>query len=354
MNKEQRRNKAAAKAFLAAAMGILFAAGCSRPQTNASEEILSSAEISALHVSEGKLKNEADETIVLRGMSTHGLGWYPRYINSASFASLKEAGANVIRLAMYSDANDGYLEEPYNLDFVYIGIENAIEQGLYVIVDWHILKDGNPLTHMEEAEDFFHEISSHYKDTPNILYEICNEPNGDTTWEDVREYADNVIPVIRENAPGAVILVGSPEYSTAINEAMESPLEYDNIMYSYHKYVDVSQDHEPKFYWLEKAVEMGFPVFVTEMGIADKQESYLQEETAYDDDKPLVLEPARKFLDYLEENQISWCGWALSNSDEIHAAIRKECGKLSGWTEDDLTQGGKLMFSYFRGEENRK
>lgn len=65
------------------------------------------------------------------------------------------------------------------------------------------------------------------------------------------------------------------------------------------------------------------------------------------------MNPAYDFLDFLEEHQISWCGWALSNSDEIHAAIRKDCDKLSGWTDEDLTQGGKLMFSYFKDREDR-
>lgn len=311
-------------------------------------------EIARLHVSDGMLNTENNEIITLRGMSTHGLGWFPRYINSSALATLKENGANVIRLAMYSDTNDGYLEEPYNLDFVYIGIENAIANDMYVIVDWHILDDYNPLMHKDEAISFFEEISGYYKDTPNVIYEICNEPNGDTTWEDVYAYAMEVIPVIRENAPDSVILVGSPSYSTAIYEAMEHPLPFENLMYSYHKYVDVSQNEPPEMYWLEKAVEEKFPVFVTEWGIAYKEESYLNSQQSYDDTMELQMEPAYIFLNFLEDNNISWCGWALSNSDEIHAAIRKDCSKLSGWSKDDLTQGGKLMFSYFKDKGARQ
>lgn len=332
-----------------AVAGLLGA--CAPKQEDTHEE---NGEVCRIHVSDGMLRDEADDIVVLRGMSTHGLGWYPRYINSSSLNTLKAEGANIIRLAMYSDADSGYLTEPYNLDFVYIGIENAIANDMYVIVDWHILEDNNPLIHQEEAIAFFDEISEYYKDTPNILYEICNEPNGATTWEDIYNYAMQVIPVIRENAPEAVILVGSPSYSTAVYEAMERPLPFDNLMYSYHKYVDVSSEAEPEFYWLEKAVEESFPVFVTEWGIAYKDESYISgERTPYDDGMELCMNPAYDFLDFLEEHQISWCGWALSNSDEIHAAIRKDCDKLSGWTDEDLTQGGKLMFSYFKDREDR-
>ena len=193
--------------------------------------------VSPLRVSGGVLVNERERPVALRGMSTHGLGWYPRYLNAGAMKTLRGYGANVIRLAMYTEHSSGFLAEPYNLDFVYIGIENAIAEGLYVIVDWHILSDGNPLAHMEEAIAFFSEISAHYGDTPNLLYEICNEPNGETTWQDITDYAAMVIPAIRQNAPQAVVLVGTPHYSTRIWEAMAAPLPFPNVMYSFHKYI---------------------------------------------------------------------------------------------------------------------
>lgn len=290
-----------------------------------------------LQVSGGVLVDAKERPVTLRGMSTHGLGWYPRYLNAGAMKTLKQYGANVIRLAMYTETSSGYLEEPRNLDFVYIGIENAIAENLYVIVDWHILSDGNPLTHMEEAIAFFSEISERYGQTPNILYEICNEPNGDTTWEDIAAYAAMVIPAIRENAPEAVVLVGTPNYSSRLRDAMASPLPFSNLLYSYHKYIDVSPEAEDsQEYWLQKAVETGFPVFVTEWGINGSEGENMD------------LANARQFVKFLNENQISWCGWALSNAEEIHGTISPDSDKLSGWGWEDLTPGGRLMFSSFR------
>lgn len=290
-----------------------------------------------LQVSGGVLVDAKERPVTLRGMSTHGLGWYPRYLNAGAMKTLKQYGANVIRLAMYTETSSGYLEEPRNLDFVYIGIENAIAENLYVIVDWHILSDGNPLTHMEEAIAFFSEISERYGQTPNILYEICNEPNGDTTWEDIAAYAAMVIPAIRENAPEAVVLVGTPNYSSRLRDTMASPLPFSNLLYSYHKYIDVSPEAEDsQEYWLQKAVETGFPVFVTEWGINGSEGENMD------------LANARQFVKFLNENQISWCGWALSNAEEIHGTISPDSDKLSGWGWEDLTPGGRLMFSSFR------
>ena len=290
-----------------------------------------------MRVSGGVLVDAKERPVTLRGMSTHGLGWYPRYLNAGAMKTLKQYGANVIRLAMYTETSSGYLEEPRNLDFVYIGIENAIAENLYVIVDWHILSDGNPLTLMEEAIAFFSEISERYGQTPNILYEICNEPNGDTTWEDIAAYAAMVIPAIRKNAPEAVVLVGTPNYSSRLRDAMASPLPFSNLLYSCHKYIDVSPEAEDsQEYWLQKAVETGFPVFVTEWGINGSEGENMD------------LANARQFVKFLNENQISWCGWALSNAEEIHGTISPDSDKLSGWGWEDLTPGGRLMFSSFR------
>ena len=74
----------------------------------------------------------------------------------------------------------------------------VIKQDMYVIIDWHILSDNNPMTYKEEAKDFFDTVSKKYKDSPNVIYEICNEPNGNTNWNnDIKPYADEIIKVIR-------------------------------------------------------------------------------------------------------------------------------------------------------------
>jgi endoglucanase len=55
---------------------------------------------------------------------------------------------------------------------------------MYVIVDWHILSDGNPLANEDAAKAFFAEVSERYKGSPNVIYEICNEPNGGARGRD--------------------------------------------------------------------------------------------------------------------------------------------------------------------------
>ena len=105
---------------------------------------------------------------------------------------------------------------------------------MYVLVDWHILNDSDPNQHTEEAAAFFGLISEEYASTPNLIYEICSEPNGDTDWGDVLRYAREVIPVIRRNAPEAVVVVGTPEYDRNLGGPALRPLPFGNVMVVLH------------------------------------------------------------------------------------------------------------------------
>ncbi|MBR3188126.1 MAG: cellulase family glycosylhydrolase [Lachnospiraceae bacterium] len=84
-----------------------------------------------------------------------------------------------------------------------------------------MLEDADPNQHIDEAIDFFGLISAEYADVPNLIYEICNEPNGTTGWTDVSQYSDKVIPVIRKNSPDSVILVGTPEYDRNLGQGAD-------------------------------------------------------------------------------------------------------------------------------------
>ena len=113
----------------------------------------------------------------------------------------------------------------------------ATEEDMYVLIDWHILSDCNPETYKKEAKEFFAEMSAEYAEYNNILYEICNEPNGQTSWEQIKAYAEEIIPVIRENDKDGIIIIGTPNWSQYVKEAAANPITgYDNIMYTLHFY----------------------------------------------------------------------------------------------------------------------
>ncbi|MCR5252318.1 MAG: glycoside hydrolase family 5 protein [Treponema sp.] len=189
-----------------------------------------------LHVSGTEIHDQNDNSVILKGVSTHGLAWFPRYINSTLFKQIsKEWNANVIRLAMYSeDYVNG--NKNRNLQLLRSGIKYAVQSDMYVIVDWHILRDNNPNQYLAEAVGFFNQISKEFATVPNIIYEICNETNGDCTWAYIKEYASVIIPVIRRHNPDAMILVGTPNYDREIQFAAQDPINIENIMYTFHFY----------------------------------------------------------------------------------------------------------------------
>ncbi len=292
-----------------------------------------------LSVQGTKLCAQDNTAVVLRGMSSHGLTWFPEYTNYAAFRTLQNYGANVVRLAVYTVQNDGYLEEPkLNRKLLYAAIENALAADLYVIVDWHVLQDENPLRHMDKAKEFFADVAQRYGPNDAILYEICNEPNGETTYEDIQKYALEVIPVIQTYAPGAVILVGTPKFCTTLEDVIESPLPYDNVMYTYHYYSDVSDCRYARSQ-ITRALHHGIPVFVSEWGY--KAESQTLEKDTQDLDA---------FMDFLGEQEISWVNWALSNKNESYSFISDKTTVLSGWTPQQLTPSGKYVISRLQAE----
>ena len=225
----------------------------------------------ALHVENGKLTDENGNTVQLYGMSTHGIAWFPQYINYDSFRTLRDDwNTNCIRLAMYTAEYGGYCaggDKEQLKQLVKDGVSYATELGMYVIVDWHILSDCDPNQNKDEAIAFFREMAEVFADNDNVLYEICNEPNGGTSWDSIKSYAEEVIPVIRAQKPDAVILVGTPTWSQEIDKAAASPLDDSNVMYTLHFYAGTHKDDLRNR--LETCVQNGLPVFVSEFGMCD-------------------------------------------------------------------------------------
>ena len=294
----------------------------------------------ALQVRGTQLCSSSGEPVQLRGISTHGLAWYPDYVNEAAFRQLHdEWNCNVIRLAMYTAEYGGYCtggDREALKDLIRRGIRYAADADMYAIVDWHILSDSNPLEHAEEAAGFFRGISGEFADADHILYEICNEPNGNTTWQDIKIYAEQIIPVIRENDPDAVILIGTPNWSQFVDQAAADPVTgYDNLMYTLHFYAATHKDDLRSR--LRQAVEAGLPVFVSEFGICDASGS-----------GALDTAEAEEWIRLLDELGISYAAWNLSNKDETSALLRPDCSRISGFSEDDLSESGKWIRNMLR------
>ncbi len=279
----------------------------------------------------------------LRGISTHGINWDvgKPYVNKKAFKTLRdEWGVNAIRLAMYTEEYNGYCSGGNQKELrklVNKGVSYATELGMYAVIDWHILSDGDPNRHYDDAKKFFTTMAKKYKDSNNVIYEICNEPNG-SSWKDIKSYAKKIIKVIRKYDKDAVIIVGTPTWSQlgsdgTSNEVADNPITgYDNIMYALHFYASESAHSQYLPAKLDYAYKNGLPVIVSEFGLSEANGNGSIDKASAD-----------KWFKQLDKYNISYFCWSLSNKQESASLLKPGTKKTSGWKSSDLSTAGKYI-----------
>ena len=293
-----------------------------------------------LSVKNGQLVDKSGKGYQLRGMSTHGLTWFPEFVNESAFKTLRDDwNTNVVRLAMYVDEwgnGQCYMgNKSGSLELLEKGVDICIKLDMYVIIDWHVLNPGDPSKYTNEAKSFFETVSKRYAKYPNVIYEICNEPNGGASWSgNIKPYAEKIIPVIRKNAPNSVIIVGTPTWSQEIDKPLSDPLSYKNVMYAFHFY---AATHAGLRSNVENCVAQGLPVFVSEFGTCDASGGGAND-----------FNETQKWLSYFDKQGISYCNWSICNKDETCSVLRPGTLANGNWSESNLTENGKWMRNWFR------
>lgn len=284
----------------------------------------------SLRVEGTQLVNEAGQPIQLKGVSSSEVASFGYLVTYEALRQMRDDwNLNVFRIAMYTEDATGYIRNPGVMDTVTRIIDHCIDLGIYVIVDWHILYDHTPLKYKDHAVKFFTEISARYGDYPNIIYEICNEPNGpETTWEgDIKPYADEVIPAIRKNDPDNIIIVGTPTWSQDVDIAADDPLPYENVMYALHFYAGTHGQYLRDK--IDYALSKGLPIFVSEWGTCLST-----------GDGPVFHEESMDWIKFLDERGISYVNWAYSVKQEGASILRQKIDTKAKWSDIDLTESG--------------
>lgn len=324
-----------------------------------------------LSVSEAHMVNENGDTVVLRGMSSYCLPECGDFFNADTVKTLAEDwGCDVLRISNLTSGSDSYESDPEGY-FVKVCdiIDLCIEQGIYIIVDWHITVDGDPNEHIDEAADFFGRISALYGEYPNVIYEICNEPDGlifdaepeDNEGEDTEEeeeveenrvnwvdsivpYAEEITEVIRENDEDNMILVGTPDKCTSFEDVIENPLEDANTLYVFHFYA--AEDKQEQIDNVMLMVDAGLPLFCSEWDTCSR------ERTGEAD-----FETAELWLTFMDENQIGWCnGYIGSSVTETANALKYMSNILTDeekagghWPDEFISASGLFVRCHLLG-----
>ncbi len=240
-----------------------------------------------LHVSGNKLLDQNNHEVRLKGTTT---GIYldnetqnANHTNDVFFKTMKDWGTNAFRIFIGSKFKDK-TNENYEAYFNKLKdiIRLTTENDMYIIINFDPAGYISDATWKDRAEEFFTEMLDIYGNDPHIIYEIWNEPNSTSTWSEVKEYANRVIPVIRNKAPNSIILVGTPNFDKRPDVVVNDPLSFNNIMYTQHMYTPGMTDESVDR--LISALDAGLPIFVSEwagvQGNPPKKGSYIDEAQA--------------------------------------------------------------------------
>src|SRR5688572_1859046 len=294
----------------------------------------------------GQLKVEGTNLIDAKGQNVvlHGMsfGWHnlwPRFYNEGAVHELiTKWNCTVIRASMGIELNDkGYLKSPeQSITLMKKVIDACIKENVYVIIDWH---DHN--IHQKEAIDFFSMISKQYGSNPHLIYEIFNEPDHES-WPEVKAYSEEVIRAIRANDPDNIILVASPRWSQDLHLAAADPIKgHTNLMYTMHFYAGTHKK------WLrdrtDGAMKKGLPVFISECAGMEAT-----------GDGPLDHTEWKAFVDWMDEKNLSWIGWSVSDKKETCSVLNPSANSDGNWKDEDIKPWGQLLYEAFKKYKAKK
>jgi len=282
--------------------------------------------------------NEKGENVSFAGNSFF---WSNDYYKGDSFYNKevvawlkKDWKTTIIRIPVAADPDihDSYIFEPKsNMDKLEIMIQAAIDNDVYIIVDWHTQKAEQ---HEKEAILFFKEIATKYGKYPNIIYEIYNEPLKISWTDSIKPYAINVITEIRKIDPDNIIVVGTPHWSQDVDVVAQDPIiGFKNIAYTLHFYA--GSHHKWLLDKAQKAIDLNLPIIVTEWGTVNA-----------DGDGDINYEWVAKWMEFMKANNLTHCNWSVHDKAEGASILQHQANVYGNWGEDDLTETGKLTKSY--------
>lgn len=273
------------------------------------------------------------------GMSLYWSGWMGKYWNAQVVNTLANTWkCGVIRASMGVEGGSMYLSDPNNnKTMVKTVVDAAIANGIYVIIDWH---DHNANKNVTQAKAFFSEMAQLYKNTPNVIWEIWNEPDdvggiagaGDTWVGDIKPYAETITAEIRKYSSN-LIIVGTSNWSQDVDVAAASPLADKNTAYTLHFY---AKTHGSVLRGkANRAMAAGAALFITEWGTTVSDGGTT--------DKIIDTVSSNGWLSWAQNNRLSWANWSIADKDEGSAALTGGASTNGSWSDGNLSASGKYV-----------
>jgi len=287
-----------------------------------------------LRVEGTQIVNSYGEPVQLRGVS---MGWHnmwPRFYKPGTVTSLaNDWSADLVRCSI----GVAHLGSGFDCDSIaaYAAVDSivqgALDNGVYVLVDFH----SHP-NKLDNAKRFFSHVASKYSNVPNLMYEIWNEPT-EVSWDECKEYAEQLIPLIRSLSPEAIVVVPTPRWDQEVDKAADNPVSgYKNLLYSLHYYAAThTQWLRYKAYY---ALSKGLPLIMSECAGMEHTGDGVINPKEWDE-----------WMQYADRNGISWVAWSISDKDETCSMLRPSAADDGRyWKDSDLKPWAVLVRHYLR------
>eukprot|EP00446_Apocalathium_sp_SHHI-4_P079087 CAMPEP_0177573988 /NCGR_PEP_ID=MMETSP0369-20130122/78815_1 /TAXON_ID=447022 ORGANISM="Scrippsiella hangoei-like, Strain SHHI-4" /NCGR_SAMPLE_ID=MMETSP0369 /ASSEMBLY_ACC=CAM_ASM_000364 /LENGTH=478 /DNA_ID=CAMNT_0019062125 /DNA_START=1 /DNA_END=1434 /DNA_ORIENTATION=+ len=248
-------------------------------------------------------------------MSLFWSQWGGKYWNSRVIKWLaKDWKISLLRCPMGVEAG-GYLQKPRaEQRRITRVVDVAIRLGIYVIIDWH---DHNATAHSKKATEFFDHMSKTYGKYPNVFFEVYNEPIQQLWATEIRPYCQSVVETVRKHTDN-LLICGTRKWSQEVDEASLQPVKGKNVAYTLHFY---AQSHKEELRVKARtAMANGVAIFVTEWGTCRADGNGTVD----------VLE-TKKWMEFLEEYNISDANWAISDKSEACSALQPKASVRGHW-----------------------
>ena len=285
-----------------------------------------------LKVNGSRIVDRNGDSIQLRGVSFGWHNMWPRFYNKSTVNEIaNDWGADIVRASIGLDLDENTFDKKPEMGYALVDsiVQGAVDNGIYVLIDFHSHANNLPL-----AKEFFSTVSEKYGNLPNVMYEIWNEPL-EVSWQETKDYAEEILPVIRKNAPEAIVIVPTPRWDQNVNEAADDPITSDkNIVYSLHYYAATHTDYLRE--QAQYAIDKGLPLFMAECA-----------SMVHTGDGVIDTASWEKWMNLADDNGISWICWSISDKDETCSMLRPSASSQGEeWTEDDLKPWAVLVKYY--------
>jgi endoglucanase len=306
-----------------------------------------------LHTSGNKIYDPNNNQTILRGVSTIDIG--AQQVWDGGVTSLIDRLTNpndsqgsspgfytrVVRLpVMPQSYGSPWTWAPNDGDNFYNNLLRPVvnyckSKDIYCIIDLHYIEDitgGNA----GAVQQFWTYMAPRFANDSNVIFELYNEPinNGNgsdaANWNVVKGYMQTWYNVVRNYAPNNLVLIGTPNWSSAVGAAAGSPLSGSNIAYVCHLY---------PWHWTQSwnknqltSAAASVPVFMTEWGFTQTSDTLLNGS---------ISGYGQPLMNLLDQYGISWTSWVAHYSwappmFNSNWTLRVGPNEMGGFVKDSL------------------